>query len=144
MTMTKGKYIIGGLWGIGFLVLFILMTIQTINGVYIDRTQEAWEWFTPNILPTIGLIVGVLIADWTKPAQTAEESENPVLINPLMVGITFILSLAHLAILLIVILIAANKTPLDEIFNSLKSANLPLGAIQGLVTLTLGIFFKKG
>ncbi len=143
MTMTRGKYIIGSLWGIGFLVLFILMTVQSVYVVYEDRTQEAWEWFTPNILPTIGLIVGIFIVDWANPAPTAAELSNPVQINPLLVGVTFIFSLTHLAILLIIILIAANKAPVTEIFSSLKSANLPLGAIQGLVTLTLGIFFKK-
>jgi len=143
MTTTKGKYIIGGLWGVGFLALFILMTAQTINDAFAPRTQEAWEWFTPNILPTIGLIVGILVAGWAKAAPIGEVDDS-VQINPLLVGLTFIFSLTHLAILLIIILIAANKSPVDETFRSLKSANLPLGAIQGLVTLTLGIFFRKG
>jgi hypothetical protein len=141
MTMTRGKLIIGSLWGLGFLISFTLMTIQTVNGVYQDKGLDAWAWFTPNIIPTIGLIIGVLIADGARWMQQDGTEQTPI--NPLMVVLTAILSLAHLSILLVIILMAANKSPLSEVFTTLRSANLPLVAIQGLITLTLGVFFKK-
>lgn len=143
MTVTKGKYIIGGLWLVGFLVLFVLMTVETIGGtVFGTRSQEAWEWLTPNVLPTVGLIIGGFIADSQRPAPL-EGAVNPAQNNSALVGITFVLSLLHLSILLFVIFVAGNKTTIDETFHTLKSANLPLGAIQGLITLTIGIFFKN-
>lgn len=139
ISLEKGKHIIGGLWFIGFLLLFILMTIQTVSGnIYADKAKDAWEWLTPHLLPTIGLIIGVFIADWQNP-----DAGKKVKIKKFLVLITFILSLIHLTILFAVILIASNKQTTEETFIALKTANLPLGVIQGLVALTLGIFFKK-
>jgi uncharacterized integral membrane protein len=143
MTVTKGKYMIGGLWLFGFVILFILMTVETIAGtVFGARTQEAWEWLTPNVLPTVGLILGGYIADAQK-STASDDAANPAQNNAMLVVITFILSLLHLSILLFVIFVAGNKTTIDETFHTLKAANLPLGAIQGLITLTIGIFFKN-
>lgn len=139
ISLTKGKYIVGGLWFSGFLLLFILMTIQTISGnVYADKSKEAWEWLTPHLLPTMGLIIGVLIADWQNPAAV-----KTVKIKTMLIVGTVILSFLYLAILLYAILNASNKETVNETFAALKTANLPLGVIQGLVALTLGIFFKK-
>lgn len=139
ISLAKGKYIIGSLWFFGFLTLFVIMTAQTVGGeIYGDRNKEAWEWLTPHLLPTIGLILGVIIADW----QNAQPIKG-LKVSYALIIVTFILSLTHLLILLIVVFIAGNKQTVNDTFNSLTSANLPLGVLQGLVALTLGIFFKK-
>lgn len=139
ISLAKGKTIIGGLWFVGFLAVFALMTIQTVSGsVYADKSKEAWDWVTPHLLPTMGLIIGVMIADWQNP-----QAVKGLKIKPALVALTFTLSFAHLAILLIIILIAGNRDTADATLAALKSANLPLGVIQGLVALTLGVFFKK-
>ena len=139
IPLNKGKYIIGGLWLVGFTLIFALMTVQTIGGtVYADRGKEAWEWVTPHLLPTIGLIIGVFIADGQNP-----KALKGIRIQPFLVIVAFMFSFVHLAILLVVIVSASNRLTVDETFATLKSANLPLGFIQGLVALTLGIFFKK-
>lgn len=139
VPITKGKYIIGSLWLVGFLVLFVLMTVQTVSGnIYGDKSKDAWEWITPHLLPTIGLIIGVFIADWQNPAALKK-----VKVSNFLIFLTCIFSFLHLVILLTVILIASNKQTVDDTLLSLKTANLPLGLIQGIVALTLGIFFKK-
>jgi hypothetical protein len=153
MKLRTGKIIIGSLWIVGFFVLFGLITAQTLIGsLFADKTQEAWEWFSPHIFPTLGLVLGGFIVDSQKnvPPNTAHPSpsegdslETEPTISGGLVAVTFLFSLTHFLILLAVMIIASNKLTVEETFASLKSASIPLGAIQGAVTLTLGIFFKK-
>lgn len=142
MKLRKGKAIIGGLWIAGFFVLFGLITAQTLLGsVFGDQTRDAWEWFSPHIFPTLGLVLGGFSTDW----QTVNTENDPAQanINGGLVIVTFLFSLSHFLILLAVMIIASNKPTVEETFHSLQAASFPLGAIQGAVALTLGIFFKK-
>src|SRR4051812_9001875 len=47
-------------WLVGAGLIFVILVVQSLMGRYADRTQEAWGWLLPTIMPTLGMIVTVL------------------------------------------------------------------------------------
>jgi hypothetical protein len=153
ISFEKCKKVLAAIWLVGFLIPFIILSAQTLHGTFWGgKESEAWALFTPMVLPTIGLIVGVLVAD----------AQNPVVedrkVNSTIFYVTLVLSLLYLglvnAIFITMPSLAANATDVtavatdkdavkttSELLDSFKRSGLMLGAIQGLVTLTLGVFF---
>lgn len=57
------------LWVSVGLALFILLVFQSIFGKFGTRVEEAWAWFLPTIMPTLSLIIGVLVLDFSSTRQ---------------------------------------------------------------------------
>jgi hypothetical protein len=79
MSYEKCKKVLTAIWLIGFLIPFGILSLQTIKGSFWGgKESEAWALFTPMILPTIGLIVGVLIADANNPVVEDREVKRTI------------------------------------------------------------------
>lgn len=117
----------------GFLVL--LLIVQTIMGHY-ESPSEAWSWLLPNILPTLSLMIGVLVAN------AVGEPASPKIGNRTLFWISFGLSSFYLLAILLMILLQpfASLTPLQLMK---QGQQLWIAPIQGLVTASLSAFFFK-
>lgn len=122
-------------WLIGFILPFAILALQTLFGYYEGKESEAWSWFTPIILPTIGLVVGTLVAD----AMNPHPEEQLKRVNLTIFIVTLILSLVYLSVTISVILIGQYQHV--EPSQMFKRSGPVLGAIQSLVTATMGFFF---
>lgn len=135
MTLKGSRIMLAVVWGIGFLIPVAILGAQTFLGtVYHGKESEAWSWFTPNIVPTIGLIIA------TFAAPTPDVTEKQPVSGPLLV-ITLVLSIFYVVALIAIVGLAplANSPPLE----TYKRSSLLLGVIQGVVTGALGGFFIK-
>src|SRR6266567_3364393 len=47
-------------WLLGSGLTFVVVAVQSLLGHYADKTQEAWGWLLPTIMPTVGMILTVL------------------------------------------------------------------------------------
>ena len=156
ISFEKCKKVLAAIWLIGFLIPFGILSLQTIQGSFWGgKESEAWALFTPMILPTVGLIIGVLVADAMNP--TVEDKK----VNGAIFWVTLALSLLYLGLVISIFLalpgMAANaadvtqaadaankdtaKAATSGLLDAFKRSGLMLGAIQGLVTTTLGVFF---
>jgi hypothetical protein len=153
MSFEKCKKILATIWLVGFIFPFLILSAQTLQGTFWGgKESEAWALFTPMVLPTIGLIIGVLVADATNPPSEDKK------ITTTIFWVTLVLSLLYLglvnAIFIAMPSLAANAADVTAVpdagkdaaktsalLDSFKRSGLMLGAIQGLVTATLGVFF---
>jgi hypothetical protein len=121
-------------------LLAIILIAQSFGGAFadgvVDHTEEAWRWFLPNVLPTLSLMIGVVMKD------LIETKEKEQLIDPFVYHLSFGLSITYLLMLMASILLSPmfpNSDPLEL----MKQSSLWLNAMQGLVSLVLGVFFGK-
>lgn len=127
---------LGILWFIGFLILLIVLVIQSLFGKYGAKVEEAWAWFLPTVTPTLSLIIGVLVLDAAAARGTDKE------IEPFIFRLAFGLSAVYLALVALTVLFQpfSSLSALDL----MRRSNLWLLPLQGLVTAALGAFFVKG
>lgn len=119
------------LWCISFFIMFLFMIIRTAGNIYGEKTNDAWSWFLPTIVPTFSLMVTVAVAQQTDEQQSSK----------FLYFLAFVLSLFYHILVLFTILnpIPNDNTPIEM----MKVSNLWLGPIQGLVAASLGAFFVK-
>jgi heme A synthase len=123
-------------WLVGAGVIFFIMVIQSLRGVYADKTQEAWGWFLPTVLPSLLLIMGVLTYTALDPNST-----NTV-VRKTFVPIARWLSIAYIFTVLLTILmqpLAGGRA--EDAIALMRTSNLWLGPFQGLVSSALGVLF---
>ena len=118
-------------WFLGSALVLILMLGQTIGGKYGTQYPKAWSWFLPTVLPTLSLIVGALAHDARR--QTAAT------VNRFAYQMSLALSLFYLLLVVGTILLQplAMMNPLEL----LSTSHLWLGPLQGLIGISLGVFF---
>jgi len=136
ITLSQSRVLLTAVWAIGFIVPLLILAAQTIFGtVYHGREAEAWNWFTPNIVPTIGLIVATLAST----AFETGEGEKPV--SLVFFVVTLSISVVYVGLFILIFLLAplVDSPPLE----TFKRSSLFLGVIQGVVTTCLGVFFIK-
>ena len=51
---------LSAVWLGGASLILMLVVLQSLLGKYQTKTQEAWGWLLPTIMPTLGMIVSVL------------------------------------------------------------------------------------
>lgn len=136
MNLKSSRKVLTLIWIIGFLPAFLILAAQTYWGTYYEgNDKEAWSWFTPNIVPTLGLIIGTLAS------SAAGDQKNDKTVDPFFFKLTLALSILYLTIFnLIFILEPLSDSPPLETF---KRSSLFLGIAQGLVTTALGAFFVR-
>ena len=134
-SMAKCKKRLGVLWFVGFVILFFFLLIQSILGHYEDKTDEAWGWFFPSIMPTLSLIVAVIVMD------AKGKSVKTSTIDSYIFYISFFLSIAYIISMFLTILIQPFVSP--DPLELMKQSNIWMGPFQGLVSASLGVFFVK-
>ena len=135
ISLTECQKKLSIFWFIGSGILFIIILFQTFLGHYADETKEAWNWFFPNVTPTLSLMVGVIVASRFGKTFTEKTTDRFVF------RLAFSLSVIYLITLFLTILIQpfTQKSPI-ELFTQSHQWLVPL---QGLVTASLGAFFVK-
>lgn len=123
-------------WLIGSGLIFILLVLQCLLHVYDPVTQDVWSWFLPTIMPSLGLIITVLTYTAFEPRLTGS------VVRRSFVPVALWLSVFYLSIVALTILVQpfAAKTAADRI-GLMKTSNLWLGPMQGLVASALGVLF---
>lgn len=136
IKLRHSRNLLAVVWIIGFIPPLLILAARTYFGTYYGgRETEAWGWFTPNIVPTIGLILATLAA------AAAGKDAGDRAVSAFFFFVTLLLSVLYVVIFNLIFLLEplADSPPL-EIF---KRSSLFLGIIQGLVTTALGVFFIR-
>ncbi|MEI7694660.1 MAG: hypothetical protein WCI64_03290 [Chlorobium sp.] len=133
----KKRLLVVWLAGAGMLSLLLIAQSMQEEGPYLDRVSDAWGWFLPNVMPTLSLMVGVAVKEFTAVA------DDQRVVDSFLFNLSLWLSVGYFTLLMASIslqpLFSPNVAPLDF----LKQSNLWLGPMQGIVTLALGAFFGK-
>jgi hypothetical protein len=133
ITLDGVRTKLATLWLGGGSVVIIVVVIQSLLGRFGERTQEAWGWALPTIMPTLGMIVTVL-------GYTA--------LNPIYLSYVVRKSFFHVAVwlsalylFLVLLTIAIQPLAGADPVELMRVSNLWLGPFQGLVTSALGVLF---
>ena len=139
MPLDKVRGWLAAVWGIGASAVFVLLVVQSQLGRYGDKTQEAWGWFLPTIMPTAGMITTVLGYTALNPMQLMVDVRKSF-----FHAATF-LSLLYLVLILLTILLQPFRAlDASKAVQSMQQSNLWLGPLQGIVAASLGVlFFSK-
>jgi uncharacterized membrane protein len=123
-------------WLAGGGLIFVLLVVQSLMGRYADKTQEAWGWLLPTIMPTLAMIVTVLGYTALDPVSST------FVVRKVFFQVAFWLSTLYLILVLLTILIqpiAANDPA--KAVEVMRLSNLWLGPFQGIVASALGVLF---
>lgn len=127
--------------------IFIIYFVQTMTGRYEHYESDVWEWLFKFITPPLSLMFGVLISQMS---SQASDQETDIFYFRLAQGMSyfFLVILLLSAFLIPIIHLQQNRNlsvveDQKTILEALKSYNAFLLPLQGLSTLTLGLFFTK-
>lgn len=138
LTRRSSKWWLTALWFAGAGVVFAVLVVQSLRGVYEPRTADAWAWFLPTVMPTLSLIVGVLVADMR---NTAALASADAAIDPPLFWLGSGLSALYLLLVAVTILSQPflSAPPLELMQRSLQW----IVPMQGLTVAALGAFFRR-
>jgi hypothetical protein len=127
---------LAAVWGTGAGLAVLLVVVQSLLGRFGDRTQDAWGWLLPTIMPSLGMIVTVL-------GYTAlDPLFSKLVVRKSFFVIAMVLSIGYLGLVTLTVLIgpfaAENGSQMVDLMNT---SNLWLGPFQGLVASALGVLF---
>lgn len=126
------------MWVVMILLLTVIVVIQSVGGIYAfgktDVTKRVWEWLIPIVFPFLTLILGSVFSDIAKPPPATSVNRTPY-------RIAFWLSVMYLSIVGFHLFIFPNN-PLARL-QRLDDSHLMFAALQGVVGLALGAFFKS-
>jgi len=122
-------------WLAGAALLVLLMIAQSIGNKYGGATAQAWDWLLPTVVPTLSLIVGAFAATARQPLQQAT-------VDAFSYRLSLWLSVFYLVLVAAVPLAQplTGRSPLEL----MQLSKLWLGAIQGVVGISLGVYFVSG
>ena len=123
-------------WLGGAGAFILLVAVQSLLGRYAARTQEAWGWLLPTIMPTLGLIVTVLGYTALDPIFSRS------VVRKTFFHIAFGLSVLYIALILLTVLIqpfAAHEP--EKAVELMHTSSIWLAPMQGLVDSALGVLF---
>jgi len=132
-TIKQCRQRLAIIWLICSGILFVILIVQTIFKHYGEKAAEAWSWFLPMIMPTLGLIIAVLVRDFRDATTEVPAASR------FMYVLCALLSISYLFVLGLTFLLSPFSpwTPLEL----MKQASLYLGPFQGIVAGALGAFF---
>lgn len=124
------------LWFFGACALFFVLLFQTILDHYGHKSNDAWRWFLPTIMPTLSLIVGVIVA------ETLTKTDKSRMVDRFIYRLAFVVSSVYLVVVSLTIFLQpfASIGPIEL----MNLSHLWLGPLQGLASAFIGIFFVKG
>lgn len=133
-------------WLVYSAIIFIIYFVQARLGRYGQHAGDVWEWLFKFLIPSLSLMIGVLIIQVS--AQPSDQ-EIDLFYFRLAMGMSyFFLIMLFLSAFLIPIihmqhnsnLIITEQKNIIQAFDAYNGILIPL---QGLSTITLGIFFSK-
>ena len=135
------------LWMIFAGVIFSIYFIQTIMGRYDGYQGDVWEWLFKYITPSLTLMIGVFINEIAAKPNT-QEVEIFYFKTAYWISLFFLIVLLLSSFFIPFLHLMQNKNipitqqqkPIMEAVNSYSIFLIPL---QGLTTLSLGLFFTK-
>jgi len=135
LTIASAKKRLFVVWSIGAMLLFLLLIVQSASGRYGD-TAEVWAWFLPTIIPTLSLMIAVIVSDALE-RRSGQKRRADVFLYRVAISLSvFYLVVVSLSIFL---------QPFSELspLELMRTSNLWLGPLQGLVVASLGAFFRR-
>lgn len=120
-------------WGWGVVLILVLVALSSQSAIFGDETSAAWQWFFPNITPTMGLVGAAAYTKGTSP-NVASAATKPLYLLALIASLLYLL-------LLTAALLGVFFTP--HPISWLTKSNIWLGTVQTLAASTLGAFFAK-
>jgi hypothetical protein len=126
---------LAGVWLVGGCIVFSILVIQTLNKHYGDQARDAWGWFLPTVMPILTLLVS---------ATAVTKAGSRARVDRLVFHISVGLSVFYLLLVIATIAyqIFTTRKP-SEMIELMKTSNLWLGPVQGLLGISLGVFFGK-
>ena len=123
------------LWVVSSALLVLMMVVQSVGNKYGGSTDQAWGWLLPAIVPTLSLIVGAFASAARRPLDKATA-------DAFSYRLSFWVSAFYLLLVAVVPLVQplTGRPPLEL----MQLSKLWLGAIQGIVGISLGIYFVSG
>lgn len=134
MELFEAKKKLAVLWFILSGCLFALLLIQSFLGNFEGNANQAWNWFFPNVLPTLSLMISVFVFDLKSGKQNRT-------IDKFYFRMSFWLSSGYFLTILATILI--EPISVRSIIEILEDSNLYLGPFQALVTGSIGFLFVR-
>jgi hypothetical protein len=132
MSMIRQKLILTLLWWVWGLSLFALLAMISYQPAILGKEADAaWQWFLPNITPTM-MLVGAVAYIKRGDRAAAIEARGPLFL------ITLIVSAFYLLALTVAILSVFYST---DPLATMRKSGLWLGPLQGLTASFVGIFF---
>ena len=122
------------MWFIGAGFPFLILVIQSILGHWGADVQKAFSWFIPSVLPTLGLIIGVIGAAALKPPDNRVVQKS-------FAALIWWISFVYLVVLSLTLLLEP-FSPTQGV-ELLSLSNYWLAPIQGLVVAGLGYLFTS-
>jgi len=135
MSLDSVRSRLAVVWLGGGSVIFLLVVLQSLLGKFGDKTQEAWGWLLPTILPTLGMIITVLGYTALDPLRSRS------FVRKDFFRVAFGLSMLYMVLILLTILVQPLTTA-DPV-QLMHTSNLWLGPCQGLVASALGVLFAS-
>jgi len=132
LPLEKARASLAVIWLGGAGLSLVILVVQSLLGHYGNQTQDAWGWYLPTMMPTLGMILSGL-------GYTALTPFSDQVVSKVFFRIAIGLSSAYLVLVLLTILIQpfVGSTPIQL----MNTSNLWLGPFQGLVASALGVLF---
>jgi hypothetical protein len=126
---------LAAVWLLGAGVVFIILVVQTLNNHYGDQARDVWGWFIPTLMPILTLVVS---------ATAAATAESKATVDRSVFQISLGLSVFYLSLVVATIAyqVFTTRKP-SEMIELMKTSNLWLGPVQGILGISLGVFFGK-
>lgn len=136
IALDSVRTLLAIVWLIGGGAVLLILVVQSLLSAYGTLTQEAWGWFLPTLMPTMGMIIAVLTYTALDPMTSGS------VVRRSFFGIAMALSIAYLVLVSLTILIQpfVTSSP-DGRVGLMRTSNLWLGPVQGLVASALGVLF---
>jgi hypothetical protein len=132
MSMIRQKLILTLLWWVWGLTLFALLAMISYQPAILGQDADAaWQWFLPNITPTL-MLVGAVAYIKRGDRSAGVEARGPLFVITLVVSIFYLLALT-----VAILSVFYSTDPLA----AMRKSGLWLGPLQGLTASFLGIFF---
>jgi small-conductance mechanosensitive channel len=132
MTIIRQKLILTLLWWIWGLSLFALLAMISYQpAIFGEDADAAWQWFLPNITPTM-MLVGAVAYIKRGDRSAGIDARGPVFLISLIVSIFYLVALT-----VAILSVFYSTDPLGI----MRKSGLWLGPLQGLTASFLGIFF---
>lgn len=145
IALEKVRSQLATIWFGGSAVIFMLLVVQSLGGMFGDQLEKAWAWAIPNIAPTLSLMISVFAAYALMPE--AEEDKHKV--RRVFFRLSTALSSFYILNVVAVIVAApfaasrAGGTMADPV-DVMHTSNFWLGPLQGFTAAALAaVFFTK-
>jgi hypothetical protein len=144
IPLEKVRWQLGTIWFSGTGLLFILLIVQSLAGVYEDHVQAVWGWLLPNVAPTLSLMIGVFAAAAVKEHVESDTMRVRRPFARLTIGVSIFHLLAVAATFVAQPFVGTISGAGANPMALFETSNLWLGPLQGLVAAAIGaLFFSR-